>query len=212
MLKLLQNIDDRSTTMAVLEATRLSPTATTTELLCAAGDGSSDAWDQLVRRFEGVVNSAIRAYRLQDADARDAAQRTWLQLIEHHRQLRNPEALGGWLATTARRECLRTLRVRQRTAPIAEAEELSDPRDDTEERVVDAVAAGQVRALMELLAPRARTLLFALFEENPPAYAELSRRTGIPVGSIGPTRARALGRLRELIDESSPGLERWRWS
>jgi RNA polymerase sigma factor (sigma-70 family) len=198
--------------MAVLEATRLGPTATTTELLCAAGDGSSDAWDQLVRRFENVVNSAIRAYRLQEADARDAAQRTWLQLIEHHRQLRNPEALGGWLATTARRECLRTLRVRQRTEPIAEAEELSDPRDDTEERVLDAVAAGQVRALMKLLAPRARTLLSALFEENPPAYAELSRRTGIPVGSIGPTRARALGQLRALIDESSPGLEPLRCS
>ncbi|HWN35093.1 MAG TPA: hypothetical protein VNP03_20240, partial [Pseudonocardia sp.] len=83
--------------------------------------------------------------------------------------------------------------------------ERPDATCDTEQRVVDADTAQQLRQLMRLLPARSRMLLSALFEENPPAYAELSRRVGIPVGSIGPTRARALHQLRVLIEAKQPG-------
>jgi RNA polymerase sigma factor (sigma-70 family) len=182
--------------------TRLGPT--TTELMHAARRGDTAAWDQLVRRFDNVVSSTVRRYRLQDADARDAAQRTWLRLVEHHRQLQNPEALGGWLATTAARECLQILRGRQWMELRAEAHDVVDPAGEPETRVVDAVTVAQLRRLMARLPPRSRILLDALFEDDPLPYAELSRRTGIPIGSIGPTRARALRHLRVLIDEHSP--------
>jgi RNA polymerase sigma factor (sigma-70 family) len=179
---------------------------TTTELLRGVERGDQGAWEQLVHRFEPAVTAAIRAYRLQEADARDAAQRTWLQLIEHHRRLRDPEALEGWLTTTARRECLRTLRTRWRCHVIdADAgADRPDPTCDIEQRVVDADTARQLRQLMTLLPARSGMLLSSLYRENPPADAELSRRTGIPVGSIGPTRARALQQLRRLIEAGQP--------
>ena len=184
-----------------------SPTRplTTTELLCAAREGEAAAWDQLVRRFEHLLASVVRPYRLQEADARDAVQRTWLRLFEHHRQLREPEALPGWLATTARRECLRILNGRAGAEPLAEVEAFVDLSADVEQRVVNAMAARRLRELMAQLHPRARALMYALFDDNPPGYAEIARRTGIPVGSIGPTRARALRQLRLLFGEASAG-------
>ena len=178
---------------------------TTTELLCAAREGDAAAWDQLVRRFEQLLAAVVRPYRLQEADARDAIQRTWLRLFEHHRQLREPEALPGWLATTARRECLRILNGRPASEPLAEVETFVDPSADVEQRVVNAMTARRLRELMTQLHPRARALMYALFDDNPPGYAELARRTGIPVGSIGPTRARALRQLRLLFGEASAG-------
>jgi RNA polymerase sigma factor (sigma-70 family) len=177
---------------------------TTTDLLRDASNGDSAAWDQLVRRFQHVVTSAVRGYRLQEADSHDAAQRTWLQLLEHHQQLRDPEALPGWLARTAGRECLLILRTRHNTN-LAEADALVDPAGSTEQRVVDAVTAELIRELIALLPPRARTLMCALFGDDPPCYAEIAVRTGIPIGAIGPTRARALRQLRALIEEAAAG-------
>ena len=62
-------------------------------------------------RFSGLVWATARAHRLSSADAADVVQTTWLRLVENLDRIREPEALGGWLATTARRECLRLLRL-----------------------------------------------------------------------------------------------------
>src|SRR2546423_3784018 len=113
---------------------------TTTELLHSAGAGDQCAWEQLVRRFEPAVAAMVSSFRLQDADARDEAQRTWLQMIEYHGQVREPEALAGWLKTTARRECLRIVRDQRRTEPFEgmEGAERMDVSIDIEQRVIDA--------------------------------------------------------------------------
>ena len=74
--------------------------ATTGELLHAATGGDQVAWRELVLRFEPIVAGTILDLGLQPADARDAAQRTWLQMVENHSKIRKPEALGGWLRTT----------------------------------------------------------------------------------------------------------------
>ena len=80
----------------------------------AATDGDREAWNTLVARYSGLIWGVARAHRLGDADAADVFQTTWLRLVEHLDSLRNPEGVGAWLATTARHECLRVLRVGQR--------------------------------------------------------------------------------------------------
>lgn len=192
--------------MTVSDAPTLSPT-TTTELLRIAVRGDRDAWELLVHRFEPVVSATIISYRLQEADARDAAQRTWLQMFEHCHQIREPEALGGWLRTTAKRECLRILHDRRRVEPLldAGAAEHTDATADVERYVVEAEMARQLRGLLRTLPARSLTLVCSLFQDDPPGYAELAASTGIPIGSIGPTRARALRKLRQLVDgETEP--------
>lgn len=177
--------------------------ATTVELLGLARAGDPRAWAVLIGRFEPVVRAVARGYRLQDADSHDVVQRTWLRLLERHAQLRKPDALGSWLATTASRECLRLLRNHRREVPIAAEAELPDPGSDAEETAIDVVIAGQAQAMIDRLPARSRALMHVLFDEDPPGYAEVARRSGIPIGSIGPTRARALRQLRALIDEHS---------
>ena len=56
---------------------------------------------------------------------------------------------------------------------------------------------------MTVLPPRAELLVTELFRDEPPGYTELARRTGIPIGSIGPTRGRALVLLRRLFEEGT---------
>lgn len=176
---------------------------TTTELLRTAVGGDPAAWEQIVRRYEPAVAAMVGAYRLQEADARDATQRTWLRMLEAHQQIREPEALGGWLKTTARRECLRILAEQRRVDPLPEETEYADATVDVERAVVDGDQARQLRSLLATLPARSFALLSSLFQDSPPGYAQLSASTGIPVGSIGPTRARALRKLRRLVEEGS---------
>jgi RNA polymerase sigma factor (sigma-70 family) len=178
-------------------------TRTTTELLHIAVDGDAAAWEMIVRRFEPAVAAMITTYRLQEADARDATQRTWLRMLENHQQIREPEALGGRLKTTARRECLRILADQRLVEPLPETSEYPDAVVDVERTVVDTDQARYVRNLLALLPARSYALLNSLFQDDPPGYAQLSAATGIPVGSIGPTRARALRRLRRIFEEGS---------
>jgi RNA polymerase sigma factor (sigma-70 family) len=71
----------------------------------------------------------------------------------------------------------------------------------TEEPEVDAalLRAERHQALRDALAelsPNHRELLLLLVTDPPISYREISRLLGIPIGSIGPTRARCLERLR----------------
>ncbi len=176
------------------------------DLLLAASDGDPIAWEEIVRRYSKIVFSKVHSFRLQDADAHDAIQATWLRLAENWHSVHHPERLGGWLATVACRECLRILRQAKRApAPLdptdIETDNVPDPAEGPEQQVIDADTAQAVRNLVAELPPRRRILLRELFTDNPRPYTEISHITGVPVGSIGPTRARALEQLRRTADE-----------
>lgn len=178
----------------------LDPSTTVSELVSAASDGDQQAWDALIDRFLPMVRGVIGRFRLRPADAADVNQTVWLRTVEHLGDLREPAALPGWLATTARREALRTLRSQGRSLPV-------DPQSTSLDAVVDEVeidsevlrqeqALAVRQGLAELPAQR-RALLELLVADPPVSYEEISRRLDIPVGSIGPTRARALAQLRK---------------
>jgi RNA polymerase sigma factor (sigma-70 family) len=169
------------------------------ELLAAADHDDQRAWDELVVRFRDLVRAVTRNYRLQDADARDAEQRTWLRLVERRATVRDPERLGGWLATTAARECLRILRDK-RVSVAVEMDAVPDPTGDVERQVVDALTVDRLWHLVDSLPPRSRLVMQALFAEDPRPYAEVAALTGIPIGSLGPTRARVLEQLRQRFE------------
>jgi RNA polymerase sigma factor (sigma-70 family) len=185
------------------------PTAPTTistlgnaELVELAAQGDSRAWAEIVLRYRGLVTAVVRTFRLQDADARDAEQRTWLRLVEHLRSLRDPDRLGGWLSTTASRECLRMLREAQGLVTV-EMDAVPDPESGVEERVVDADTAARLWRIVAALPPRGRMIMNALFAEEPLPYAEVAQSTGIPIGSLGPSRARLIHRVRRSFEEGA---------
>jgi RNA polymerase sigma factor (sigma-70 family) len=183
-----------------------------TELVEAARERDLPAYEELVSRYENFVWYIVRGYRLCDADAHDAVQSTWLRLVENLDRLRDPERLGSWLATTAGRECLKLLR---RNRNEVDGQDWFDQRpDDTsptpEEYVVDDWMATALWQQVASLPGRGQTLVVALMASDPPAYTELAERAGMPIGSIGPTRARYLQRLRSALEGAGLGVDTWR--
>jgi RNA polymerase sigma factor (sigma-70 family) len=168
-------------------------------LVKASIDRDEEAWNELVRRFAGLVAFVIRHYRLSAADTQDVSQLVWLRLVEHLGQIREPAALAGWLATTTRHECERHLRVNGRSVAVDPSlmREDSSTAPEIDEMLL---ATERRQVLLDGLAqlqPQQRELLLMLSADPPYAYAEISRLLGIPIGSIGPTRSRVLGKLRE---------------
>jgi RNA polymerase sigma factor (sigma-70 family) len=162
--------------------------------------GDRRAWDALVARYGGMVWAVARAHRLCDADAADASQATWLKLLEHVGDIKDPQAVGGWLATTARRECLRILRHAGRVNPLDDLPETADGGPQLDERLLTGERDACLWHAFEALGPRDQALLRMLAADPAPSYEEIGAALGMPVGSIGPTRARALARLCRAVD------------
>ncbi|HKR51243.1 MAG TPA: sigma-70 family RNA polymerase sigma factor [Pseudonocardiaceae bacterium] len=189
--------------MPMTTAHASNATSSVADLLAQVDKGDPAAWDEMLRRYGKQVSATVRSFRLQDADAHDAVQTTWLRLAENAHQVLLPERLGSWLATIAYRECLNILR---RAKPARNLigvapETVADPSVGPEQRIVGADTARRLWKLVGELPPRQRTLLRALFTDTPQPYAEVARTAGIPPGAIGPTRARALRRLRARLEE-----------
>jgi len=177
----------------------------------AAAGGDSAAWNALVGRFAGLVWSVTRSCRLSHADAADVSQTTWLRLAEHIGKIDNPERVGAWLATAARRECLQHIRASSRAIPVQDMTWFEGAAAGSEDPTGGAVltaesereAAQRIQALRRAfgrLEPRCRELLHLLMATPPPSYTDVATALDRPVGSIGPTRARCLQRLRRELE------------
>ena len=165
----------------------------------SAGDGA--AWAALVERFAGRVRAVAQAHRLSPHDAEDVMQSTWLRLFEHIASVRVPRAVGGWIATTARRESLRTVQAARRQEPTDHElldTEVVEPVDA--DRLAESERRRTVAGALGKLSGRDAALLGLLFAEPAPSYAEISAALDMPVGSIGPTRQRTIARLRRDRD------------
>lgn len=171
-----------------------------TDLVRAAADGDEAAWSRLVTRYLPLVKSVIRSLGLFGADGEDVAQVVWLRLVEHLKDLREPRALAGWLRTTTRNECLHVLKNSRRAVPVGTEFEPRAAASDSHEVDEDLLQAERHQALLAALAElpeHQRNLLVLLAADPPLPYAEIARRLGMRPGSIGPTRARALSKLRQ---------------
>src|SRR5438105_652800 len=94
------------------------PPDDTLDLVRAAAGGDGEAWRAVVARYGPRIGRIAHAHRLNDADAADVAQTVWLQLLRHIDRIRDPQRIGGWVAATARNECLRLCRLRGRVALV----------------------------------------------------------------------------------------------
>jgi RNA polymerase sigma factor (sigma-70 family) len=168
-------------------------------LVIRASGGEQDAWNELVDRYAPLLYTICTRYRLSNHDIEDVGQSVWLLLVEQLGRLREPAALPGWLATTTARECLRVVKA------ASKAEWLGTGLDDSVFFVDDAVIDEEIlmaernvalRAAFAELPPRCQRLLSMLISDPPHSYAQIHAELGIPVGSIGPQRARCLERLR----------------
>jgi RNA polymerase sigma factor (sigma-70 family) len=162
--------------------------------------GDQDAWNELIERYAPLVWSICVRYQLERHDIDDVGQTVWLLLVENIEGLREPAALPGWLATTTKHECLRVVRDGRRRDRQALPPEDQMPPDLSaaaiEQEILEAELNAALRAAFAELPRACHELLSLLVSDPPPGYTEISKALSMPVGSIGPTRARCLERLR----------------
>jgi RNA polymerase sigma factor (sigma-70 family) len=164
----------------------------------AAAAGDERAWEALVHRFTPMLRRVAKGYRLAPHEVDDVVQACWVALFDSIHTVREPLGIAGWLATAARRQ---SMRARQREvrevlvgAPLLDNQPAAEC---VEAQLIHAERADVLRRAVGRLPGRQRVVLESLIEEPGRSYAEVSHGLGVPVGSIGPTRERAIGRLRQ---------------
>ena len=184
------------------EGAESAPGGKSVELVSRIRAGDESGWRDMSDQYAPLLRWIARHYRLSPEDADDVVQLTWLRCLEHIDQLTAADRLTGWLATICRRECIRLTTKARREVPLSAPDviqlidtlrEECDPcsevtRRDERYRLSCAITA---------LPARQRLLLRELLAQEYQSYLELSRRLSLPMGSIGPTRRRALARLRQ---------------
>ena len=177
-------------------------------LVRGALEGDSGAWDGLVDGLKRVAWKAISAFDLHEDERKDAFASTFFRLFERLGTVREPEKLPGWIATTARREASAVARARRKLVPAAGLASSDEPVPDlVAEELIDDELRTALRQALDRLRPSCRELLLLLTADPPLSYEEIGDVLGLPHGSIGPTRARCLAKLRSM-PELAPFLER----
>jgi RNA polymerase sigma factor (sigma-70 family) len=174
--------------------------AATGELVRMAAKGDDRAWAELINRFGPMVLRVARSTGLNASDAADACQATWIQLMRRADQVREPERIGGWLATTARRQSQRIAMTACSQMlspdPIASVSPIATPIDEVDSVVLQDQYDPALERALDRLPTSYRKIMELLSLETTPTYQDVARAMGLPVGSIGPMRMRALQMLR----------------
>jgi RNA polymerase sigma factor (sigma-70 family) len=164
--------------------------------------GDNDALNRLVRLLTPVLWQIVRAYGVSRPEAEDIVQSTWLTVMGKAGTVREPHAVGRWITTVARREAWRVSRHGRRERPLdlLSVDPDIDPAPDPALEVVLHSSVARLWQLVAELPERCRRLLRVIAFAERPDYATLSAEMDMPVGAIGPTRARCLDKLRRSLD------------
>jgi RNA polymerase sigma factor (sigma-70 family) len=183
------------------------------DLFVSWREGETRAMDELVRLMTPVLWHVVRAYGLDHALAQDVVQTTWMTLVRRHESITEARAVAGWLTTCARREAWRVSKLQRRADPT-EAEYLEPrlpPRESAEETASQVDESSRLWSAVRELNDRCQRLLRVVAFEERPDYARLAKDLSMPIGSIGPTRQRCLGKLRALLQrkgfDTSEGMD-----
>jgi RNA polymerase sigma factor (sigma-70 family) len=170
------------------------------EVMRKAGKGDDRAWNELFNRFGTMVLHVAQRMGLNAADAADVQQATWMQFMRHADQVRDPECVGAWLATTARRQSQRVAIAAGRQTlspdPVANYAPVERSGEDVEAVVLRAEYDAPLQKALDRLPESYRRLLLLLTSDSCPSYEDAARTLNLPVGSIGPMRQRGLQMLR----------------
>jgi len=180
-------------------------------LVRACQEGDRRAWETLVHRYERLLYAIPLRCGLSEDDAADVFQTVCIKLLENLGKLRDERHLTGWLITTARHESWRVYRQKSRYMGLEE-EGAGDAGDASsappgasllpQEAVLRLEEEQMVRRAVQELGDRCRTLLEWLYQTDPtPSYAEIAKRLNVPIGAIGPTRARCLQQLKKTLQK-----------
>ena len=159
------------------------------------------AFDELVRRYQGLVYGCAYAVLGDFQAAEDATQETFLLAWLRLEDLENPEALAGWLRRLVLTQCNRsTRRKRVNALPLGEAFDIacpiSDPPGELERRELKQRVWEAIREL-----PERERVVVTLFYMGQHPQQEIARFLDVALTTVKKRLHSARTRLRkEMMD------------
>lgn len=164
---------------------------------------STDAWKELMWRYQALVYAVASRAGLEMGDVEDCFQQVWYLLYKNRKKISEPSRLSAWLVTTAKREAIRlSMRSRHSMTDIDDVS-IADKRGLQDEELEKLELQAHLENCLKMLDRRCSQMLYAMFfapEEK--TYKEIANEIGIAVNSIGPIRRRCLERLKKLLEET----------
>lgn len=204
----------RVTPMLVPHMSRLSGNEGDGDLYKLAVEGDRAAVEALVTRYNADMTLYLRAKTDDHAVVDDAVADAWLRFYRHLREagedpsraLDKPESVRFWLYRTTlnamrdhfRKASRQTDLSRRVTSDAVASGETSYQADELASLEGDERRSA-LREAFAKLGEACRELLTLLLADPPLSYAEVAEMLGRPVGSLGPTRQRCLGDLRQAM-------------
>ena len=162
--------------------------------------GDSASWRRLVESLAPLVFTAALRMGLDQRDAEDCAQQTWLDLYRSRHSVDHPNSLPAWLIRVASRKASRMIHKRIREGDMRY---VVDPPAEPilpDEMLMELENIARLKLALEQLDGRCRLLLHEVFfAERDKSYADIARELKIPLNSLGPTRSRCLAKLRHIM-------------
>jgi RNA polymerase sigma-70 factor (ECF subfamily) len=155
--------------------------------------GDDKAFEELVRRRQGVIRGLLRRLSGDWAVADDFAQETFLQAWRKLRTLRAPGAFGGWLRQIAVNVFLQ--HIRRTGLTIEDSDEVAshsavDYRDASVQMDLEKALGG--------LRPVERLCVVLAYSERM-SHGEICSTTGLPLGTVKSHISRGSARLRQYL-------------
>lgn len=182
-------------------------------LMIACRQGEEEAWTMLVNRFQRLIFAIPRRAGLDEDLSAEVFQRTFTKLFENLERIKQPDRIQAWLVTTAKRETLSLLHQQRREPALWDTDKLQGERGYEAVPADDALLPDEalerlqeqhiVRTAIESLGePCCQLLKMLFYRADQLSYAEVATALDMPEGSLGPTRARCLHKLRQLLESS----------
>lgn len=158
---------------------------------CQAGDKS--AWGALIKKHQNLVYMVAVRSGLNSDDAADIAQKTFIQLYSSLNRLQNLDSLPKWLAVVSARESVRAKKSRWESFESLDEMVVAQEKS-VEVQAIESLEIDAISKALDSLEDRCRVLLSELYR-NQTDYQTVSKLLGMPLGAVGPTRARCLKKL-----------------
>jgi RNA polymerase sigma factor (sigma-70 family) len=173
------------------------------ELVGRCTSGDEQAWKTLVQRYRRLVHAISMRAGLQPDSVDEIFQETFARLAERIGEIQQRERVRAWIVTTARHLTIDTIRAQATARRFQESvisfEELKPREAELPlEEIFQLEQQHLVRRALARLDSRSSRLLHLFFydSDDKPCYAAIAKEIGMAVGSLGPTRARCLQKLR----------------
>ncbi|HVF30093.1 MAG TPA: sigma-70 family RNA polymerase sigma factor [Pyrinomonadaceae bacterium] len=170
-------------------------------------EGSQQAWDQLVARYQRLIFAIPRRAGLSEEQAADVFQEVFLTLFEKLDEIEQPDKIRSWIVTTAKFKTWATVRSSKGIySPESEEEmelEMSKLVDETplaDDALIELEQQHLIRTALSRLEERCQKILSMLYLRTSTAsYAEVASAVGVGETSISPLRSRCLKKLEKLL-------------